>query len=283
MPKTPKPTTNNENLGSLEDRKHTSEHNSIKNEMEALRGVTSKPELLKVLPELLLEQAKDAYDAYAEMAGKLGAELVSEEQFAELLTAKEAEWLENDVYGYIADQFMETGGLPNLVASPNVAADWKQIQELAEPFSAGQRLEPFRRDDLLRKYSAKELSGSPKGEAGVRLSIIMSSDTERLDLESSDAQRAELRRMQGENPGLSFHAPNALEAFAYHLKKVKEGEPGLGGSSNTIRLFGLPDKSYGTFGMKRKVVPEVSGYSDGNFYVRDGDANQKWPARVAFG
>lgn len=262
--------------------------------VKQLRGERDKPEIVRLLPEVLIGQAKAAYSAYKEVAGLLGSvekrslfgrkrlsgEVVSEQSFVALLEAKDAEWRTSGVYDYIAKEFMESGGRPNLVATPNIIADWSQLKKLAEQFGAGQPYPTSVYEEIYRHYTDEQLSGPLQGTGPVRLSIIPSSYTKRLGYNTAAEQRAELAAMQQESPALKARIPSVLDTITYwyslrqNLGRLDDDAWGL----TYTRYVNLPEKVVGGW----PCVPR-SDVSSGKAGLRDGRADNQRGARVAVG
>ncbi len=191
-------------------------------ELRAKRGERDHGELARVLPEVLMAQARAAYDVYRDTAVKLtkrrglfsrgSAEVMTEAAFVGLLERKEAEWQANGVMDYLVRELVEKGSRPNLVATPNVLASWEQIRELAKEFGEDQPYETHVNNEFLRQYSPEELSGAPDAEP-VRLSIIPSA----FNLESGtvEEQREWLEDKQTKQPELHYRVPSMLDAVQY--------------------------------------------------------------------
>jgi hypothetical protein len=171
-------------------------------------------ELTRALYEALMEQAASSHQGYAEIARATGAEVVSEQEFSQLCDAKMAEWHQSGVMDYLVRDFVENGNKPNLLATPNVVADWQTLRAIAVQFGEGQPYETYIYEDLYSQYSAEELSGQPT-EGHLRLSIMPSGYIKQLGYEPVETQLAALRQLQAEQPALKARVPSVLEAITY--------------------------------------------------------------------
>ena len=212
-------------------------------------------EMRPALLDVLMEQARAAYGVYRDMSRQLGAaEIMTEASFAGLLELKEAEWREDGVIDYLVNELIEKGSRPNLVATPNVLADWEQIRALGVEFGDDQPSRTYTDDAFLSQYSAEEVSGL-LGDDPVRLSIISSAYS--LDDGDVEEQRQQLDTLQKEQPALNYRVPSMLDAVMYwHTLRARGVGMDLG--STFIRHFDVP---------VRRV-----GYVPGSFVLDDGGA-----------
>ncbi len=201
-------------------------------------------ELARVLSEELMAQARAAYDTYRDMAVTLrGGEVMTEAAFAGLLERKEAEWRSSGVMDHLVRELIEKGSRPNLVATPNILADWQQVRALGVEFGKDQPYSTYTNDDFLGQYSAEELSGPLQGEGPVRLSIIPSVST--LDYGDVAAHRQQLAALQQEQPALGYRVPSMLDAVAYWQTLRRRGVAMEGGDiwrMTYIRHFDVPER-----------------------------------------
>lgn len=183
-------------------------------ELQAKRGERDHAELAHLLPEALIQQARIAYDAYKEIAIKLGVgEIMTEASFAGLLERKEAEWQRTGVMEYLLRELIEKGSRPYLVATPNVLADWRQIKMLAHGMREGEQDKNVHvQDNFLKRYNAEELSGRRVGGL-VRLSVITDSSESREHLPFKNANER-LARLRDDQPELNFRVPSVLETLS---------------------------------------------------------------------
>jgi hypothetical protein len=241
-----------------------------------------KAELALKLHETLAKQARPAYDAYKDVVTQLGGEMMSEVDFASLLEHKIVEWQENGTIDHLVRELIEEGSHPNIVASPNIIADWSQLKNLAEKFGKDQPLATYTYDELFSMYTAEQLSGPLQGEASVRLSIIPSTYNRRLDYKNVKDQRTELASMQEEQPQLNFRVPSVLDTITYwHSLRATRGRLEGDGTSQTtyIRHFDLPEKAVGGW----SFVPGSLVFVGGGARLDYSDADVGYGARVAVG
>ena len=183
-------------------------------EIRARRGERDYPEITRLLPEILAAQAESGYKGYSEVARQLGAEIASEQEFTELLADKMQQWRENGVMDYIVRDFVENGNKPNLLATPNIIADWQTLRATAVKFGKSQPYETYVYDEQYRHYSAEELSGQPS-DGKLRCSVMPSGYTERLGYNTAEAQQTILNQLQAQQPNLGLRVPSVLEAITY--------------------------------------------------------------------
>ena len=185
-------------------------------EIKAKRGERDLPEIVRLLPEVLSNQAASSYRGYAEIAQATGAEVASEQEFRQLLEAKMGEWQQSGVMEYVVRDFLENGNKPNLLATPNVIADWQTLRSAAVKFGEDQPYKTYiyREKELYSQYSAEELSGRPT-EGALRLSIMPSGSTKQLGYKPVETQLATLKQLQADRPGLNMRVPSVLEAITY--------------------------------------------------------------------
>jgi hypothetical protein len=183
-------------------------------EIRARRGERDYPEITRLLPEILAAQAESGYKGYSEVARQLGAEIASEQEFTELLADKMQQWRENGVMDYIVRDFVENGNKPNLLATPNIIADWQTLRATAVKFGKSQPYETYVYDEQYRHYSAEELSGQPS-DGKLRFSVMPSGYTERLGYNTAEAQQTILNQLQAQQPNLGLRVPSVLEAITY--------------------------------------------------------------------
>ncbi|HMQ95815.1 MAG TPA: hypothetical protein PKD19_01210 [Candidatus Saccharibacteria bacterium] len=206
-------------------------------------------ELVQMLSEELKAQNWAAYDTYQNTAVKLrgNAEVITDAAFAGLLERKMAEWRQNGVTDYLVKELIEKGSRPNLVAVPNVAADYKQLKALAVGFGESQPYPTYTEDAFLSKFTSEELSGN-KGDEPVRLMIIPSGYN--LQYGTVEQQRAELKRKQDNTPELGFKSISTLENIVYFKTLRARGIAMQGnaiGSMTFSRDIGVKERS-GAFG-----------------------------------
>ena len=124
---------------------------------------------------------------------------------------------------YLARDFVENGNKPNLLATPNVIADWQTLRAIAVKFGERQPYETYVHDELYRHYSAEELSGE-KTNGKLRFSVMPSGYSRRIGRSPAETQLATLQQLQVELPRLSLRVPSVLEAITYwHAWRAKDG------------------------------------------------------------
>lgn len=183
-------------------------------ELRQARAESDRAELTQLLHESLKEQARAAYDAYQYTAQQLYGEMMPEATFLELLERKRAEWQADGTVDYLVSELIEHGSTPNLIATPNVLANWKELRGMAKRFGERQPYETYIYDGLYKKYSPGELSGALT-DGPLRFSLIPSRYTERLGSNTADRQLEILAQMQSENPDLHLRVPSVLDAIVY--------------------------------------------------------------------
>lgn len=247
------------------------------------RGERDMGEIKPLLIEVIHEQAASAYASYSEVASELGDKLVSKADFAVLLQEKTAEWKRNGTYDYIAREFMAGGGRPNLVVTPNVLADWKQLRQVAEKLGKDQLHGPYIDEELYSQYSARELSGAPTNDE-LRFSLIPSRNTPRLGQKPADEQLGILKQMQSEQPGLNLKVPSVLDAITYWQTQRSCGDALANETTFDkiyIRHFDLPAKRLDDW----SYVPDsyVSGDGEPYLYLDSSYVDYGDDARVSVG
>lgn len=222
-----------------------------------------KAELAASIRESLVQQARAAYDTYRDMAMQLHTEAMTKVAFDELIDRKMVEWQNNGVIDYLVGELVEKGSRPNLVATPNILADWWQIKQLADQFGEGQPFGTDTNDVFLKQYSPEELSGALVGEP-VRLSIIPS--VSNMQPATVDEQKEQLAVMRAAQPRLNFRVPSMLEAIAYWQTLRARGAGVNNFNATYIRHFDQPVRRDGRI----PCVPDSYVYEPGDAFL-DGD------------
>ncbi len=260
---------------------NSKEKDSRLSELRQAYAERDHAELTRALYEALIEQAASSHQGYAEIAKATGAEVVSEQEFSQLLEAKMAEWHQSGVMDYLVRDFVENGNKPNLLATPNVVANWQTLRAIAVQFGEGQPYETYIDEELYSQYSAEELSGQPT-EGHLRFSIMPSGYTQQLGYEPAETQLATLRQLQAEQPRLNMRVASVLEAITYwHTLRARSGTLSGNGTleKTVIRHFNLKPKRLG--GWSR--VPGSNVGDRGRPYLYDSDAEFGNVARVLVG
>lgn len=227
-------------------------------EIKARRGERDYPEITRLLPEILAEQAESSYKGYGEVAWQLGVEVASEQEFRELLDAKMEEWRENGVMRYIVRDFVDNGNKPNLLATPNIVTGWDDLRSAAVNFGKNQPYETFVFEELYSHYSAEELSGVPT-KGSVRFGVMPSGYTRSLGQAPVDTQHERLEQIQAEQPSLGMRVPSVLEAITYwYALRAKDGSV-ADFDKTYIRHFNLRPVRIGSW----PGVPSSYVYGDG--------------------
>ena len=251
-------------------------------EIKAKRGERDLPEIIRMLPEVLADQTASSYQAYSEVAQATGAEVMDKPAFARLLETKLAEWQGNGTMDYVVRDFVENGNKPNLLATPNVIADWQTLRDFAVHFGEQQPYETFVYDELYQHYSAEELSGELQQGGAVRLSIMPSGYTKQLGRKPVAEQLNTFKKMQVESPSLKLRVPSVLDAVTYWQTLRARGDK-LSGNGTTdktwIRHFNLePKRVDGWSGVPGSYVRDYGWPRLGN-----SDADGDGDARVSVG
>lgn len=250
-------------------------------EIRAKRGERDVQEIAQMLPELLANQGATSYKAYYEIAEATGAEVISELQFRHLLEAQMAEWSTSGVMDHLVRDFVENGNKPNLLATPNIIADWQTLRSMATEFGKGQPYETYIYDELYSQYSSEELSGQPTSGA-LRFSIIPSGNTKQLGYAPVTEQLAALRQLQSDHPTLKAKIPSVLDAITYWQSLRARGDTLTTSGTfekTIIRHLDLAPKRIG--GWSR--VPRSFVDGDGEPGLRASGAEGDYRARVLVG
>jgi hypothetical protein len=264
-------------------------------EIRHLRGDRDKPELARVLSESIREQVQTAYLAYRTVAnnlqgrasrglfGRMRESAVSIQEMEQLFAAKDKEWQEKGVYGYLVEKLIADGARFSLVATPNVEASEAQIVALAEVFGKDQPYKTYVYDDLYRKghYTGQEWSGN-SGDAPIRLSLIPDSFDSEISGKPVKEQTALLHKRQSTRPELNTRVPSLLDAITYWHTLRARGDK-LDDSSayikTAIRHFNLKSKWVGGL----LVAPYSYVRRIGEPDLDDSDAGDDDFARLAVG
>lgn len=237
-------------------------------------------EIYAKIHESLNDQARTAYDAYRDMAIDLGAEIMSDMQFTELFEHKMSEWSANGTIDYLVRDLIEHGSQPNLVATPNILADYDQIRKIGIEFGKNHSYETYISDDLYRQYSAEQLSGAVDGDSPVRLSIIPSAFN--LEPATVDNQLKQLVGKQANQPHLNLHVPSVLQAITYwHTLRIRGDKLAdqTAFDKTYIRHFDLPAKRLDDW----LYVPKSCVESGSAPYLGASSAASRYWSRVAVG
>ena len=192
-------------------------------ELRRAQAERDRAEITQRVHEALWQQAESSYKGYGEVTQQLGTEVATEQEFSAMLDAKMNEWHRNGVIDYLVRDFVENGNKPNLLATPNVIADWQTLRAVAVKFGELQPCETYVYDELYRHYSAEELSGE-KTNGKLRFSVMPSGYTRRLGRSPAETQLAALQQLQDEQPPLNLRVPSVLEAITYwHALRAKNG------------------------------------------------------------
>lgn len=253
-------------------------HDPRIDEIKAKRGERDYPEITRLLPEILAAQAESGYKGYSEVARQLGAEVASEQEFTELLADKMQQWRENGVMDYIVRDFVENGNKPNLLATPNIIADWQTLRATAVKFGKSQPYETYVYDEQYRHYSAEELSGQPS-DGKLRFSVMPSGYTERLGYNTAEAQQTILNQLQAQQPNLGLRVPSVLEAITYWYTLQSKNGSAANFDLTDIIHFDLKPVRIGSW----LLVPVSYVYDDGKPYLYDSGAGIDGAARVLVG
>lgn len=262
-------------------------------EIRTMRGDKDKPELARILPEALREQAQSAYAAYKTVADKLlgtmrgllGKREVAAEvqELEQLFAAKDKEWQANGTYDYLVEKLIADGARFNLVATPNIEASEAQVVALAEAFGKDQPYETYVNDDLYRKghYTSREWSGK-KGAAPMRLSLIPSRFDGEMGYGRVDAQVEQLRERRAKQPELDVRVPSVLEAVTYWYSLRAQGDKLDDNSAydkTYIRHFDLEPKTV----VRWQLVPYSFVNNVGKPGLNDSNADNDDDVRLAVG
>jgi hypothetical protein len=252
-------------------------------EIRAKRNDQDKPELAHLLPETIRDQLRGAFAAYRTVADQLRSgnhfwkkeNIITPAELDQLFASKDKQWKEDGIYDYIVEELINNGTRYNLVLTPNLEADEKQIVSLAEAFGEQQPYSTYVYDDMYRKgrYSARELSGSAIGSKAATLGLMPS----RVDAQlrgTVDKQIGMLRDRQAKRPKLNFRVPSLLEAVAYWYTLRAQGDKLADGSTFTktyIRHFNLEPQRFGGWSYVSDSCVHDGGEPDLDFSDVEGD------------
>lgn len=250
-------------------------------DIKARRGERDILELAHMIPELLAGQVASSYNAYAEIAQAIGAEEVSQQEFSELFETKMAEWHKGGVMEYVVRDFVENGNKPNLLATPNVIADWQALHSIATQFGEDQPKGTVIYDELYSQYSAEELSGEPITGA-LRLTIMPSGHTSLLGNKPVAEQLQVLEQLQADQPDLKARVPSVLETITYWRTLRARGDMLAGDSTYNktyIRHIDLVPKRIDSW----LYVPNSYVFKFGKPSLSNSEAENNSAARVLVG
>jgi hypothetical protein len=253
------------------------------NEIRTLRDEWDLTERESLVPETIRDQLKSSFEAYKTVAELLGAREVLPDELQGLFELKDAEWSENGVYDYLAEQSLLHRVRYCLVATPSVEASEQQIVALAEAFSKNQPLKPYISDSLFRtaRYSGSEWSGR-HGGAQLRFSLIPSSADYEIDPDIVENQIRVLQDRQAKQPNLQARVPSPLDAFSYWYALRAQGDKleGYGTFNKTnIRHFDMEPKVI----LGQLVVPDTFIDNSGKPILNVSDVDNICEARIAVG
>ena len=229
------------------------------------RGEVDRPEVAKLMPEIIHDQLRSSIAAYKEVAQQLGIEVYNESVIDQIFAENEAAWQESGLYNYLVEQLIENGSRYTLVTIPDTEVGMLNIEDLARKFGEQQPYGLYIYDTLYSsgtttgRYTDEVVSGSSQGST-VRLRLMPSKYTKELGSKSAEDQLGTLQTMQQENPERNFQVPSILEAVSYWYALRAQG--------NKLVGEGTFDKTY----IRHIDVPPIS--SDGwsnvpNSYVND--------------
>ncbi len=254
-------------------------------EVRNKRQDRDKPELIKILPEMIREQVRSAYDAYsaveAQLNGGLGRLIkrhkppVSRKEFEQLFAAKDKEWQENGVYDTIVNDRISQGLGYNLLATPNVVADPEQISSLVKAFHRTSRKyrsvrtdnNPITKDS---HYTARDISRT-RGDAAVELSLMQSWSDQTITGKPVAEQLRILREKQGAQPNLHVRIPSVLNAVAHWYALEVGGQLAVGDNISKTRVSHIDLKH--TYADRGWSIPVT---------MFDGDGGQIFPTPVTY-
>lgn len=197
------------------------------------------------------------------------------------ITAEFKEWLTEDKLAYVvAAQEANPDVRFTLVATPNVVASKEDLVKAAKAFGENQPYETYVWDELYKKYTPEQLSGTnPDNGNSVVFSLIPSSYTPGMDGTVAE-QRGKLAKLQASNPDLKV--PSPLEAVAYWQTLRAGGDQLADGSTfdkTNIRHFDLPEQRLDD----SLRVPYSCVFVDGRPNLDRSYAQYDFHARVAVG
>lgn len=241
----------------------------------------SASDIKESLAEQLLAAAKGYKATIDALNGGRRKKDVLPEATDKAITAEFEEWLTEDKLAYVvAAQEADPDVRFTLVAMPNIVATKEDLVKAAKDFGENQPYETYVWDELYKKYTPEQLSGTnPDNGNSVVFSLIPSTYTP--DMEGTVVeQRAKLAKLQASNPDLKV--PSPLEAVTY-WQTLRAGGDQLADSSTFdktyIRHFDLPEQRFDDW----LYVPDSYVYDDGRPNLINSNAQNGLHARVAVG
>lgn len=237
--------------------------------------------------EQILDQLPVSYHAYVAVAQELNAVAKRKDEIEvtdqETLQAELAAWLTDEKLGWVRSSMEANPNLLfTLVATPNVAADAKQIAHVAKVFGKDQPYSTYVYGELYAKYTPQELSGTdPETGKAVQFSLIPSSRITPEIRGTVKQQQAKLAELQAFMPDLKV--PSVLEAVTYWQTLRHQGDPLADDSAlhkTYIRHFDLEPK---LIEHNWQVVPGSSVYPGGEPHLDHSMARYGANGRVAVG
>lgn len=251
------------------------------------RGELDKPELVRILPEVIRDQIGTSGAAYSEVSRLLGTESLSAAELEAVFASKDSEWQANGVYSYLIDQLIENGSRYTLVTIPGIKASAREIVNLARTFGQEQRYDTYVYDvmyssgETTGKYSDEIMSGKGDGDM-VRFRLIPSRFTDELGYKPVEDQLDIMQQIQQQYPELNLQIPSHLEAVSYWYALRARGDTLTDEDiylKTVIRHIDVPPVTIGGW----SYVPNSCVYDYGGPNLYDSDATSVGYARLSVG
>jgi len=212
------------------------------------RAEVDRPEIAKLMPEIIRDQLQASSTAYREVARQLGLEAHDESIIAQIFAEKEASWQESGLYDYLVEQLIENGSRYTLVAIPDAPVGALNIVELVSNFGEQQPYSSFIDDALYSsgttagKYTDELMAGAGEGQP-IKLRLVPSRYTKELGSKPVEDQLRIMQAMQQEDPKLNLQVPSHLEAVSYWYTLRAQGDKLVGAGTfekTLIRHIDVP-------------------------------------------
>lgn len=212
--------------------------------LKKLRGEQDMPELARILPETIREKLYASIAGYKNVMQTLGHEVSMsdadiETEFAEWDTY----WRKRGAYDYVVEKFKESGMRHNLVITPNILVDSKDIANLAREFGKGQPHETYVYEEMWLKDNYSELQMSGELEDGpIRFSLMPAGRDPHFS-GTVEQQNHKLHLLQWNKRNIRFFVPSPLEAISNWFALRASGDKLTDSNAfdkTFVRHFNLP-------------------------------------------